>query len=238
MFNRWIAVLFTVVLLSACAQTKVVSLGDTKVQLVKLTSKLEANPKHFVHVHENETTALEAATRYIHSYGGTVLTLKHSGERNIVFHMDGQRYEVDPNRIYTDIGIRKSLMMYGAYSPKAHQAVKKLADEIKTLLPVDTIIAVHNNKGYSIRDYFPKHPLHGDAAKLNYRPGTSARNFYFVTQYDEYKRLSAESFNIALQSRHAQNDGSLSFYLTKKNYINIEAAYGDLQAQLLMLEHA
>lgn len=236
--NRWIPVFSVIVLLAACAQTKTVSVGDTQVQLVQLRSELNKNPRHFVHVHENETTALDAATRYIHSYGGTVLTLRHSGARNVVFHMDGKRYEVDPNRIYTDVGIEKSLKMYGAYSPKAHQAVKRLAGAIKALLPQDNIIAVHNNKGYSIRDYFPKHSLHGDAARIHYQPGSSARNFYFVTRSEEYKRLSAESFNIVLQAPQAQNDGSLSFYLAKKNYINIEAAYGDLNAQLIMLEHA
>jgi hypothetical protein len=43
---------------------------------------------------------------------------------------------------------------------------------------------------------------------------------------------------VALQSKNAQNDGSLSYCLAKKNYINIEAAFDALKTQIDMLRAA
>lgn len=237
MFGR-ILIGLLLLILQGCGHITTVQVGDTPVRIIKTTVNKTDQPKHFVHVHENETTALRAAMLYTRAHGGTVMTLKHSGQRNIVFHMDNVRYEVDPNRIYTDTGIRKSLTLYGAYSPKAHQAVKNLADHIKQSLPKEKVIAVHNNRGYSIRDYFPHHSLSKDAKKINYKPKTNARNFYFVTRQAEYLRLVRQSFNVALQSLAATDDGSLSYYLANRNYINIEAAFDQLSAQLKMLEYA
>lgn len=218
----------------AYSKTYTVKLGNTKVAIIKQVGR----GKTFVHVHENEVTALKAAKLYIAKHGGTLITLKHSGERNIVFHLRGKRYEFDPNRIFTNRGIRRTLRHFGSYSLPAHREVKKLATKIKTLLPKGKIIAVHNNRDYSLKEYYPKHPLAGDARAIHHRPGSNHRNFYFVTQKKEYNRLERLKFNVILQSRKAQDDGSLSYFLARRNYINIEAAYGALRAQLRMLHHA
>ncbi|MBA2709884.1 MAG: protein tyrosine phosphatase [Tatlockia sp.] len=204
------------------------------VQIIKTNGK----GKTFVHVHENETTALAAARLYILKKGGTLITLKHSGKRNIVFFLDGVRYEFDPNRIFTSQGIKKTLHKYGHYSQSAFFEVKKLAKEILCLIPPGKIVAVHNNKNYSLKEYFPTHHLAADSKALAYQPHTSLRNFYFVTKGQEFSRLKRLKYNVALQSHKAQNDGSLSYYYSKKNYINIEAAYGALNAQLKMLRSA
>ncbi|STY24880.1 protein-tyrosine phosphatase [Legionella taurinensis] len=211
-----------------------VKLGDTPVKIVKQQGK----GKTFVHLHENETTALMAAQYYVNKEGGTLITLKHSGQRNIVFHLHKVKYEFDPNRIFTETGIKKTLQQYGHYSLAAHQEVSRFASAIKHLIPKGKVIAVHNNRDYSIREYFPKHPLARDAKAINYHPNSNYRNFYFVTQPREFERLKKLQFNVALQSPKAQDDGSLSYYLGTKNYINIESAYGQLSAQLKMLYHA
>ncbi|MBA3535475.1 MAG: protein tyrosine phosphatase [Tatlockia sp.] len=218
-----------------CTETYTVKLGDTKVHIIKTNGK----GKTLVHVHENEVTALAAARLYVVRKGGTLITLKHSGQRNIVFHLKGLRYEFDPNRIFTNEGIRKTLHKYGHYSQGAYVEVKKLATKILCLLPkTGKIVAVHNNRDYSIKEYFPKHSLAADIMALYYRPNSNYRNFYFVTKKQEYNRLKSKKFNVALQAKKPQNDGSLSYYLGKKNYINIEAAYGALNAQLKMLRSA
>lgn len=82
-----------------------VNVGDSRV-LIKQQSN--GCGKAFVHVHQNETTALKAARAVVKARGGSVLTLVHSGGRNIVFHLRHTRYEFDPNRIYTDRGIKKT----------------------------------------------------------------------------------------------------------------------------------
>ncbi|MCC5015629.1 MULTISPECIES: protein tyrosine phosphatase [unclassified Legionella] len=217
------------------AATYPVMLGNTKVEIIKQYGK----GKTFVHLHENEKTALAAAKTFIKAKGGSLITLRHSGTRNIVFHLRRVRYEFDPNRIFTDRGIKKTLKQYGSYSPAAHTEVSKFADKIKRLLPKnETVVAVHNNRTYSIKEYFPKHPLAKDIKALHYRPKSNYRNFYFVTKSEEYRRLKKLKFNVALQSNSATDDGSLSFYLAKKNYINIESAFGALKDQLRMLYHA
>ncbi|WP_332248015.1 hypothetical protein [Legionella tunisiensis] len=80
-----------------------VTLGNTKVKIIKQNG----SGKTFIHLHENEKTALEAAKTFIKKKGGTLITLRHSGTRNIVFHLRRVRYEFDPNRIFTDRGIKK-----------------------------------------------------------------------------------------------------------------------------------
>jgi len=213
-----------------------VKLGDTPVKIVRKTNSVG---KTLVHLHENETTALKAADLYVDLEGGTLISLKHSGKRNIVFHLKKVKYEFDPNRMFTDSGIKKSLTQFGHYSIAAHCQVNQLANLVKRLLPAaGKIIAVHNNKSYSMKDYLPTHSLAGDAKKLHHQARSSYRNFYFVTLNKEFARLSFNQFNVALQSRIAQNDGSLSYYLANRNYINIETSYGQLSTQLKMLYHA
>lgn len=216
------------------AETHTLKLGNTKVVIIKQKGK----GKTFVHLHENEVTALAAARLYVAKVGGTLITIKHSGERNIVFYLKGVRYEFDPNRIFTDQGIRKTLKKFGRYSPEAHFAVKKLANQILVLIPMGKVVAVHNNRDYSIKEYFPKHPLARDVKALYYRSNSNHRNFYFVTKRTEFNRLKKLKFNVALQAKNAQDDGSLSYYLANKNYINIETAYGALSTQFKMLRSA
>ncbi|KTC75348.1 protein-tyrosine phosphatase [Legionella birminghamensis] len=211
------------------------TIGDvTKIQIIKQAGQ----GKTLVHLHENENTALQAAKLYVDSNGGTLITLRHSGKRNIVFYIKKDRYEFDPNRIFTDTGIKKTLSQYGKYSLAAHQEVKRFAKTILELIPPGKVIAVHNNQGYSIREYFPKHPLALDAKALNYLRNSNFRNFFFVTREEEFARLKRLAFNVALQSDKAQDDGSLSYFLGRENYINIEAGYGQLTAQLQMLFNA
>lgn len=191
-----------------------------------------------MHLHENEITALAAAHKYVHKEGGTLISLKHGGTRNIVFHLNHVRYEADPNRIFTDRGIELTLHQFGHYSKAAHQEVKSLARQIVALIPAGKVIAVHNNRDYSLKEYFPHHAMHSDAKAVYYLKNSNVRNFYFVTKPGEYRRLKTLKYNVALQASTARDDGSLSYYLGQSNYINIEAAYGELKAQLGMLYHA
>lgn len=226
--------LFLIFSTSVHAATYTVKLGSTRVKILKKTG----SGKTFIHLHQNEVTALAAAKLFIKKEGGTLITLKHSGQRNIVFYLKKTRYEFDPNRIFTDIGIKRTLNQFGPYSVAAHQEVKKFAAQIIALLPPGKVIAVHNNKNYSIKEYLPQNALANDIGALHYLPETNHRNFYFVTKQADYERLKKLQFNVALQAKNAQDDGSLSFYLAQKDYVNIESAYGQLNAQIKMIRHA
>jgi len=210
-----------------------VRLGDA---VVIVKQQFHGKGPAFVHLHQNEKTALKAANAVVKGQGGSVLTLVHSGSRNVVFHLHHKRYEFDPNRIFTDVGIKKSLHQFGPYTPEAHREVKKLAEKIKVLLPKGKIIAVHNNNDYSLKNYFPGQDHAADAQALNIRTPGYYRNFYLVTQRKDYRRL--RKFNSIWQAFNVTDDGSLSVYLAGDNYINVEAGYDQLAAQITMLKHA
>ncbi len=215
-------------------ETYSICLGKTKVQIIKENGR----GKTLVHLHENEVTALIAAKQFIAKQGGSLIRLHHNGARNIVFYLENVRYEFDPNRIFTKVGIKKTLQQLGPYSIEAHQEVAKLADTLKRLLPEDKVIAVHNNKEYSLESYFPHNPLADEVEAYYYLANSNPRNFYFVTQAEDYYRLKKFRFNVALQNPDATDDGSLSYYLSKKSYINIEAGYDQLNEQLKMIHRA
>lgn len=227
-----------VCLLFVCQMTYAVNytvvLGDASVLIKYQWGK----GKTFVHLHQNEHTALKAARVVIKKEGGSLLTLMHSGQRNIVFHLKNKRYEFDPNRIFTDQGIKKTLMQFGPYSPLAHKEVKKLALKIQTLLPDGKVVAVHNNATYSLKDYLPGHALANDAKALHLSPKNYFRNFYLVTKIKDYYRLKSKGFNGILQKKGAVDDGSLSILLASKQYVNVEAGYDQLSEQIKMLQHA
>lgn len=231
-----ITMLLTVLTLQPCfAQQYPVRLGDTTVLIVK---ERYGRGKAFIHVHENETTALQAARTYIKQHGGSVITLKHGGERNIRFTLQKQRYEFDPNRIFTNKGIYKTLNAYGPYSSAAHRAVKRFAHQIIHLLPKGKIIAVHNNDTFSLKEYLPGQNLAHEARGLHHNPHAYYRNFFIVTQKQDFQRLKSQKFNSVWQAKSAEDDGSLSIRLNKRKYVNVEAGYDQLEKQIAMLAHA
>lgn len=231
----WYHLMLLTVIHSAYAMNYPIQVGDQRVTVQKIQ---HGAGKSFIHLHHNETTALKAAKSLVSKEGGTVITLLHAGGRNIVFHLQKQRYEFDPNRMFTDIGIKKTLQQFGNYSLAAHREVKKLSDQVKRLLPEGKIIAVHNNNAYSLKDYLPGNSLSNDAKDLNYQDKPGFRNFYLVTQQHDFNRLNQFEFNSILQATQATDDGSLSIYLANAQYVNVEAGYDQLAAQIKMLKYA
>ncbi len=220
----------------ACVRQYPVRLGDT---LVKIRYEKHGEGKSFIHVHQNETTALQAARSVIKSQGGSIITLVHpGGGRNIEFNLHHKKYEFDPNRIFTDQGIRKTLAQYSQSTPEGQRAVKRLAQKIKALLPRGKVIAVHNNETYSLHDYLPGHTLADDAKALHVDKHQYFRNFFLVTQRTDYVRLKNKHYNSIWQALGAADDGSLSIFLANGEYINVEAGYDQLQAQIKMLKNA
>lgn len=218
----------------AYAMNHIVMVGDEKVEIKHTLGK----GKTYIHLHRSEQTALKAAQAVIQRDGGSLIALVHSGGRNIVFHLHNKRYEFDPNRIFTDNGIKKTLSQFGPYSPQAHQEVNKLASKIKQLLPKGKVVAVHNNSSYSLKDYLPGKSLENDAQAIYMVPENYFRNFYLVTKINDFLRLKSQGYNGVLQKFSATDDGSLSIYLAKNDYINVEAGYDQLIEQIKMLQHA
>ena len=156
------------------ATTEVIRLGDSS---VTITWHDDGNPM-FVHLHENETTAWKAIRQYTGQHGGSYLHLHQSGQRNICFRQNNNKYCFDPNRIYTNQGIKATLITYShSYDHHAHQTVEKLSDRIKQLIAGRAVIAVHNNREYSMRDYMAKNSLAADAQALHWHDIRQYRDF-------------------------------------------------------------
>lgn len=222
---------------AVAAEVQPVRLGDTEVSLV--VTRYGAGGYTFVAIHENESTAVAAARTVLARYGGRLIQLKHGGTRNVSFKLGGRAYSIDPNRIFTDAGIRATVR--GGYSPEVHQAVKAFAAEIiKRLEGSRAIVALHNNTNgsYSIRQYQGRGPLAADAAEVHVVEAQDPDDFFFVTSRRLFAVIKAGGFNVALQSASVSDDGSLSVYSARHGimYVNVEAENGHQAAQTKMLD--
>lgn len=187
----------------------------------------------FLNLHENENTSVLAAKTVVYWYGGSLYFLQHGGDRLITFEMNGTTYVFDPNRMFTPIGRRKTLMSYSTYSPAADAAVTALANKVLEIYKFQArriVVAIHNNgPNYSAADYLPGGEMASDAKAVTILPGSNPHNFFFVTRSLEYNLLDEEKLNVVLQADPVNgsltDDGSLSVYasMSNKAYVNVEA---------------
>ena len=168
--------IIVLILLSGCCNklTRVISIGDTTVRLVQ---ENYGDGKVFVHLHANETTAARAARRVAGLQGGTLITLQHDKSRDIEFNYHGRHYAFDPNRIFTHQGIVDTLKQHNCYDYQVVPEIKRLAQQILAAIPEGKIIAVHNNKDYSLLDYANNQHLFKDAQLIYHNPDVYYRNF-------------------------------------------------------------
>jgi hypothetical protein len=221
--------------------SRAIRLGDSTVQLV--SSWCDPVTITYVSVHENEQTSVEAARQVMRRHGGRLLELKARGQRLVSFTRGGTRYTFDPNRIFTEVGIQKTLRRYGPYSAAAQAEVAELAAAILeevTRGRVFPVVALHNNAGgaYSVESYRPRAPLATEAAEVHVNPRMSRADFFIVTERKAYAVLRGLGFNVVLQSDTPADDGSLSVYCQRQTvpYINVETLFGRLSRQIHMLD--
>ncbi|MDP3990653.1 MAG: hypothetical protein Q8Q01_05635 [archaeon] len=205
---------------------KVIKLGDSIVSLIisqKGDSKIT-----YINLHENETTSVTVGKKIIEKYGGCLIEVKAQGQRLISFSLEGKEYQFDPNRIFSDEGIKETL---NESNGKAFEVIKKFREELLAILnKSNLIIALHNNEGgeFSL-DSFPQFKI----SRCN-----GPHEFFYTTDLRLFNSLKSQ-FSIVLQDNQiVEDDGSLSIYCGKNNisYINVEARYDCYKEQLKMLE--
>ncbi len=232
---RIIVLLLVFMMTPIFAGKEVIKLGNTSVTI----DWHDNGTPIFVHLHESETTAWQAIRKYTSQHGGSYLHLHQSGRRNICFKQQRQRYCFDPNRIFTDKGIKATLSTNSRhYHPEAHKEVKKLSNHIKQIIADRPVIAVHNNRGYSMRDYMTAHSLSSEAQELHWHDMRQFRDFLLITQPHLWPMVKQAPHNAVLQSKNSTDDGSLSIWMAKHAYINCEAGYGHLNQQINQLSLA
>ena len=244
------------------SDTFYVDVGDRPVGIARhlvYNADRRADTFWAINLHDDEGTSVEAALDVARRTGGTVIELVHTGDRNLSFAneiraypVDGgphqtrrYAYVVDPNRMFTPAGLRRSLE---ALSPGTAQGgdvlIQPLVDKLlfdSGLEDAEVVITLHNNTpdNYSAASYLPGERYASDAAAVTVHPGSDPDDFYFVTGRDLYDALVARGFNAVLQDNdQATDDGSLSVWAARNDrpYVNVEAQRGHLAEQITMME--
>jgi hypothetical protein len=218
------------------------SIGESSVNVVTVTA--QDRGQTWINIHENERTSVEAALEVIERVGGKVVYLEHGGERNISFALDGETYVVDPNRIYTEAGIRATLENLGPISEGAVAEVQRFSRELIAHLGLDTLhvaLTLHNNRegGYSAASYQDGEAYESDAADVRIHDDVNTDDFFFITEEAWLEPLAEAGFNVVLQDNtQVTDDGSMSVYCGQRGipYVNVEARHGHHDEQVQMIE--
>lgn len=217
-------------------------IGDREIRVIEHTCGDSAIT--VFNMHDDENTSVEAALEVIREKGGRLIELQHTGERLISFRIGEAEHQVDPNRIFTDLGARKTLEKYSYFSRPSFDEVRSFARKLLEDYGLDDtglIITAHNNGSdeYSAASYQPGAVYETDAAAVYLAEGSDPDDFFFVTTESAYEELKKAGFNVVLQNNDTvTDDGSLSVLAGRKDipYINCEAEKGHLREQVRMLE--
>jgi hypothetical protein len=197
-------------------------------------------------VHDDENTSVLAGKVVVKESGGRLIELAHSGRRFVEFNLDGQTYRFDPNRIFSDEGIRATLSRRSNYSEAAHRVVREFATTFIARFGLDrepVIVALHNTGGHglTINSYRAEGDKRSASATLHASARRGAGDFFYVTDRRFFDYLKARDFNVTLQDdANVPDDGSASVYFARKGipYLNIEADVNHLDEQTEMVRVA
>ncbi|MCH8010349.1 MAG: hypothetical protein IIA61_00110 [Candidatus Marinimicrobia bacterium] len=196
-----------------------------------------------LNLHDNENTAVEAALAFIEKHGGRLIELRHGRGREIVVRLDGIMHRFDPNRMFSDVGLRASLEYFHNNTDEVFAIAAAFRDTIADLLGAKNgmvIIAVHNNTPYkmTINDFRPGEWYGEDTREVSINPQRDPDNFFVVTQDDLFAALSLSGHNVALRAQNPPDRGMLIDYCERLGvlYVTVEAEHGKLVEQEEMLE--
>ena len=204
----------------------------------------------FFHMHENEVTAKATGSEAVRKNGGTFMYLDHSGTgRNMTVRLDNVTYEFDPNRIFTDKGLRErtSPTPTAAHFQKLKLFVNWLERNIllgRQKRKFSTLVALHNNTdddahGELLSILTEKKLIDIDNRLVNINPQWDIDNFFIATQKPTYDRM-VQTFNpnISLIMERPRDIGYLSNWAINRqiDFVTIEAQHSDSVANRRMIE--
>lgn len=197
----------------------------------------------WVHLHEDEQTALAAAREAVVVYGGHLVYLRHAGTRNVVVFQDSISHRVDPNRMFSAAGVDSSLQrINGVMAPEAKAAALRLAEayiEAGRLESATYLITLHNNGdgAFAVSSYLPEGNYASEAADVASFDEHDPDDFYIVTQASDFAYLAEGRYNVVRQATSPTDDGSLSVWAASRGirYVNIEAQHGHAEVQRGMM---
>ncbi|HKG07200.1 MAG TPA: hypothetical protein VKB19_12110 [Pedobacter sp.] len=198
----------------------------------------------FLVLHDDENTGVEAAHDFCAINGGSITELKYGNERNISFGSKNVRFSFDPNQIFNNAGVLKTLKKYSISRPSVATVnkIRSLAFSLLNAYNPDSlgyIITLHNNTDgrFSIASYAQDKLLKGIADSIYINPEMDQDDFVLVTEPAFFNYLKSKSVSSILQSESAR-DGSLSVYaqMNKIPYINIEVQDGHREEHLRLIQ--
>lgn len=203
----------------------------------------------FFHVHANEVTARKAGEDAVRRNGGTLIYFTHgSDDRDVRVSIGGRTYEFDPNRIFTDYGLREKTEPKP--SGKALAELRNFVAWVKQNIEIarvqrgrQMIVALHNNtdddrhgEQLSIRT---ERKLIGIDNKEVHRGDADIDNFFIATKPATYASMvDALSPNIALRLERPRDIGYLSNWAINQgiDYVTVETEHGDERNNAQMVE--
>ncbi|MEX1002690.1 MAG: hypothetical protein WDZ35_11295 [Crocinitomicaceae bacterium] len=220
---------------------KSIRIGDSTIQILQEYGRVEDSIL-FINVHEDEQTSIDAVNFFTEKTPLHFVRLMHHQTRRIDFSIKNKAYSVDPNRIFTAKGRRKTLRDGGKFSFRASRAVKFFSMQLLDYVnDKGVVVAMHNNTdiNYSINSYLPGGSESKNTRSLYINPLMDPDDFIYTTEEKYFHLLKEKKINVILQdNRRFVNDGSLSVYCGKKGipYINIEAQKGHFDEQVRLIE--
>ncbi len=200
----------------------------------------EKSIANMVALHDNENTAVKAYESLSGDVNFSLYELHQNGERLLEYKMNNKKYFFDPNRIFSTIGIEKTLIKYNKNYPKElNEKISVFADSLLATIinkpACKYIIAIHNNSNNNFSVLTYQNSI--DAKEVFISKTEDIDNFFLVTDHNDFNRIKSLNQNVVLQSENAIDDGSLSIYCQKHNipYINIEAEDGQVKKQIKMI---
>jgi hypothetical protein len=186
-----------------------------------------------INLHDDETTAVNAARSILEQRGGTIIKIENNAQRMVRFNFKGIAYCFDPNRIFSEKGIGTTLTANGKINPLAIIEVQKFASALLDMIPDSTscVIALHNNSNgsFSVKTYERGGKRETDAKQVYADNWQDADDIALTTDETIFNKMASFGYNSILQDNiNVNKDGSLSVYYGELNrrYINIETQHG------------
>ena len=197
----------------------------------------------FVNIHDDEDTALEAAKLYIRDHGGRLVELRHGRGRDVVIRRNGVLDRFDPNRMFTENGLRHSLYLFGNLSDENYALAADFASTVASFIGIErdkVIIAVHNNTPdkFTINDFKPGQMYGKDTREVFVNPAEDHDDFIFTNSPALFRALKTLRYNVALMVPDPPDRGTLGNYVNNAGgiYVLVEGEHGHLSRQVRMLE--
>ncbi|MFK8043905.1 MAG: hypothetical protein AB8B72_00315, partial [Crocinitomicaceae bacterium] len=166
-------------------------LGDSTIQLIKEFNAPDSKIL-FLNIHEDEETSIAVSKAFGQGHAINFAYLHHQLTRRVFFNVGNRSFSVDPNRIYTKKGRRRTIKSWRPLMSKGIKVAAKLANTILDLIkPYKTIVTMHNNTDveYSIKSYLPGGGEAKNTADIHISDKWDPDDFVYTTSIDFFHHL-------------------------------------------------